>query len=314
MVNRRTFLVNSSLSVIALSMPHSGCARKMQYSLQEPRKPKTAAVVWYSQTGNTERVGRKIADTLEAQGIRTVSAEYRHFNSVELSQVDLIIAGSPVYYYDVPGNFKQWLNKIPDITGKPVSCYVTFGGEGGNQYNTVRTLAGLFVEKGGVPVGLDTFGSMSTYAVTWSLGNRKRILKYSHLPDDTTFSQSEIFTHRCVDRAEKGEAVCIEKEFTFSEQVKGGLSIWASKLLTTNHSVNKDLCIRCMVCVDICPVGAIDPEMGRVDTSACVACLGCINNCPVDAVQMDYLGKKVYGLKTFKKMNGIKNDITIRAF
>jgi ferredoxin len=61
-------------------------------------------------------------------------------------------------------------------------------------------------------------------------------------------------------------------------------------------------------------VGAIDPEMGRVDTSACVACLGCINNCPVDAVQMDYLGKKVYGLKTFKKMNGIKNDITIRAF
>lgn len=83
-----------------------------------------------------------------------------------LKNYDMIIVGSSVYYYDVPENFKKWLGSMPQIKGRPVASYVTFGGTGGNQHNTACTLVELPADKGGVPVGMNAFGNMSTFALT----------------------------------------------------------------------------------------------------------------------------------------------------
>jgi flavodoxin len=151
-------------------------------------------VICYSQTGHTERIGRVIGHEWRKAGLEVKMAEYRNLAKTSLSDYDLIMIGSPVYYMDVPVNLEQWLTDIPRIDGVPVSAFVTFGGSGDGQHNTACRLLDLMADKGGIPVGMETFGNMSTFAPTWSLGNEKRILSYRDLPNDATYSQARRFS------------------------------------------------------------------------------------------------------------------------
>ncbi len=305
METRRTFLKKSSLTLVATQVPLTGCSKSIAYGNPLKVRPKTAAVVWYSQTGNTERTGRLIAKTLEKQGIQTESGDYRSFQKATLGTVDIVIAGSPVYYYDVPSNFQRWLNTIPHLNGASVASYVTFGGEGGNQYNTSRTLAELLADKGGVPVGAAEFGNMSTFAITWSSGNAKRVLKYKNKPDTISFDAVRNYTAQVLSRIRGGNQFDIDKEFDFREMIKSGPSIWGTKLFINEHRIDKEKCIECGTCLEKCPVGAISLDSGSVDQDTCIACLGCVNNCPAKAVDMAFLRKKVYGFNDFLKQHAI---------
>ncbi len=305
MESRRTFLKKGSLSLIAIQIPFAGCSKRFEYGNPQKIKPKTAAILWYSQTGHTERAGRLIAKTLENNGIRTSCSDYRNFDKEALGNYDIVIAGSPVYYYDVPSNFKDWLKTIPNLNNASVASFVTFGGEGGNQYNTSRTLAGLLVERGGIPVGAAEFGNMSTFAITWSTGNVKRILKYQDKPDNDTFNVIRSYTTQIVERIKDSISFDIDKKFDYRDMIKSAPSIWSTKLLINQHQIDKTRCISCGTCMDKCPVDAIDIDKGTVDNDKCIVCLGCVNNCPTQSVDMEFIGKKVYGFNDFLKRNEI---------
>lgn len=305
MGNRRSFLIKGSLSLMAMQFPFVGCSRNIVYGSPKIKAPKTAAVFWYSQTGNTERTGKLIAKTLEKDGIKATYSDYRNFDKSTLNNYDLIVAGSPVYYYDVPSNFKNWLRQIPKITDASVASFVTFGGEGGNQHNTSREIAGLLSEKGGIPVGTAEFGNMSTFAITWSTGNINRILKYKDRPNEKSFNTIRQYASLILDRIRRGHSADIEKDFDLRDMIKNGPSIWGTKVCINRHRIDKTKCIECGVCTDKCPVGAIDIDEGLVDDDLCVACLGCVNNCPTGAVDMAFLNKKVYGFNMFLKRQKI---------
>jgi ferredoxin/flavodoxin len=305
--NRRTFLKKGSLALLALSTSTS----LFPVSLRAGTKmtvtdPKTAAVIWYSQTGNSERTGRLIAETFTKKGLNVTASDYRNFDPKSVGAYDLIVAGSPVYYYDVPENFKLWLKSLPAITGRPFASYVTFGGPGGNQHNTVCTLADLLAEKGGVPVGMETFGNMSTFAITWSYGNEARVLEYKHLPDEIAYDRMRAYAGLILDRVRQGQGIEIDKDCDFRELIKSSPSIWATKLFISDHTIDGSKCIRCGTCLKKCPVDAIDLDNNRVDTDACIACLGCVNNCPAGAVHMEFMGKEVYGYYDFLERNKLE--------
>lgn len=293
---------------MAISLPITGltgCTTQQNQKSFKPLKPKSALVFWYSQTGNTARTGKVIAQELEARGLAVDMGEYRQIDKATLNRYDLIVAGSPVYYYDVPENFQTWLRTIPEITGIPVASYVTFGGEGGNTHNTACTLLELLHSKGGVPVGLNAFGNMSAFALTWSYGNVERILKYSHLPNQDTFSEMRQYTVSILSRMETGKPVDIDREVDFRELIKTNPSIWLTKLFIGKHEIDEQQCTGCETCLDKCPVDAIDLPNYQVDTNRCIACLGCVNNCPEGAVDMEFMGKKVYGYYEFLERNHI---------
>lgn len=50
--------------------------------------------------------------------------------------------------------------------------------------------------------------------------------------------------------------------------------------------IDKDTCIGCGACVDVCPVNALSMEDGKAvcDESACIDCGACIATCPVQAI------------------------------
>jgi ferredoxin/flavodoxin len=308
MENRRAFIKKCVLGYAAITTAGwTSCSNSKRASIpMKDTAPKKVLVIWYSQTGHTERIGRVIGHEWQKAGLGVEMAEYRNLDKTSLSQFDLIMIGSPVYYMDVPVNLEQWLTDIPRIDGVPVSAFVTFGGSGDGQHNTACRLLDLMADKGGIPVGMETFGNMSTFAPTWSLGNEKRILSYRDLPNDATYSQARRFSAVVLKNINSGLSIDVDEEFGMDRLMKIFPQIWFTKLMISSHRIDKETCIKCGICMDKCPVGAIDLEKQDIDESRCVACLGCINNCPVNAVKMNFLGKPVYGFNEFLQRNQIQ--------
>jgi len=50
--------------------------------------------------------------------------------------------------------------------------------------------------------------------------------------------------------------------------------------------IDKETCIGCGACVDVCPVSALSMEDGKAvcDEGTCIDCGACIGTCPVSAI------------------------------
>jgi len=265
-----------------------------------------ALVCWYSQTGHTKRYGKLIAKVFEDSGVGVDALAMGDVDPADIGRYDIVVAGTPVFYYDVPENVREWVASIKSLNGTSVASFATFGGDGGNQHNTAVELLRWLAKKGGVPVGTATFGNMSSYAPTWSLGNERRILKFSHLPEGATYERVREFAREILKNADDEVEIRVRKKLDINELFKYLPMIWFSKLITGTHTIDEMLCTECGICVKGCPVGAIDLSRFSVNTKRCIACMGCVNNCPAGAVDMKFMGKKVYGFREFLKRNEIK--------
>ncbi len=65
-----------------------------------------ALILYYSRTGNTEKMANVIADAIKSSGKVEVEINY-HVNPKELSAFDAIIVGAPTYNHDMPVDFKN---------------------------------------------------------------------------------------------------------------------------------------------------------------------------------------------------------------
>jgi ferredoxin/flavodoxin len=278
-------------------------AREMR--VMKTTRPENALVLWFSQTGHTERIGRILAGRWRKAGLKVTASDIRGFDINTIASFDLIAAGSPVFYYEPPEMLTSALEKIPAITGTPVAAYSTFGGPGNNQHNTAFRLLDLLSRKGGVPAGLDTFGNMSTFAPTWSSGRTARILKYGHLPNDGTYEKARLFAASVLSQVATGREKKIDSECTIDQVMSHMGTMWWTRKFINEHTIEYKKCILCGICVDKCPAGAIDLGKYSINSRACVACMGCVNNCPTGAHNMVFMGSKVYGFREFLKRNNI---------
>jgi ferredoxin len=50
--------------------------------------------------------------------------------------------------------------------------------------------------------------------------------------------------------------------------------------------IDKETCIGCGACVDVCPVTALSMEDGKAvcDADTCIDCGACISTCPTQAI------------------------------
>lgn len=303
---RRSFLKKSALLALAAPALADGCAHlEQRYAGLRTANPRKAAVLWYSQTGHTGGMGRLMAHTLRRDGLEVVESDYRRFDASSIAGFDFIIMGSPVYYYRVPENLRNWISSLPRIDGVPAAAYVTFGGAGGNQHNTAYELLECLADRGAIPVRLGAFAHMSAFALTWSSGREARVLRYRDLPDETTFDRARSFARDALATVRSRGQVRIEPEFSVYQTLKHLDLPWWTKLLSGKHAINREKCIQCGNCEAVCPVAAVSYQDYQVERGRCIFCLGCVNNCPAGAMEMTYTGSEVYGYREFLRRNNI---------
>jgi len=304
METRRNFIKKSAIICAALSLPlpWAVTGRAAERELKT-RDPKRALVLCYSQSGFSARYGKLIACLLKDQGLTVETADMRRFDPKRLTNYDLILVGSPVFYYDIPENVVDWLSSAPKLTGIPVAAFVSFGGPEGNQHNALCHALHLLAEKEAVPVGMEAFRSIPAYPTpNWDSANQRAA---EHLPDEATYNRVREFTRQILERVRQGQSLAYSSEIATREFVRMLPLVWLNKKAISKHTVDAAKCIGCRTCVKMCPVGAIHPERQFVDRDKCIACFGCLNNCPADAVVIEYRGKRLYGFPEYLKRRKI---------
>lgn len=304
METRRDFIKKSAIVGAALCLPVSLTREsRADYTDLKTRTPKKALILWYSQTGQTRRYARLMGCILKAKNLTIGDSEIREFDKKRLPDYDLIIIGTPVFYYDTPFNVSEWLETIPSIKGIPVAAFVSFGGPEGNQHNASCHILKLLAKKGGVPVGRNAFRNIATYPTpNW---NNNTQISGQHLPNAATFDQVRRFTADMLERINCGETISIGYELAMREGLRALPLVWMNKKAINKHTVDAQKCIGCGTCVRKCPTKAINPFKQIVDRDKCLACFGCLNNCPADAVVMEYRGERLYGFPEYLKRNKI---------
>lgn len=304
METRRNFIKKSAIVCAALSLPLPWAANGQTIHRElKTRDPKRALVLCYSQSGFSARYGKLIACLLNDQRLTADLADMRRFDPKRLTDYDLILVGSPVFYYDIPANVVDWLSSAPKLTGIPVAAFVSFGGPEGNQHNALCHALHLLAEKEAVPVGMEAFRSIAAYPTpNWDSANQRA---GEHLPDEATYNRVREFTKQILERVKQGQTLAYSSEIASREIVRMLPLVWLNKKAIGKHTVDAAKCIGCRTCVKMCPVDAIHPEKQFVDHDKCLACFGCLNNCPADAVVMEYRGKRLYGFPEYLKRRKI---------
>jgi ferredoxin/flavodoxin len=304
METRRNFIKKSAIVGAALCLPVSLTREsRADYPDLKTRNPKKVLILWYSQTGHTHRYARLIGCILKGKDLTVDEREIQEINKNILPDYDLIIIGTPVFYYDTPSNISEWLKTIPSIKGIPVATFVSFGGPEDNQHNASCHILKLLANKGGVPVGREAFRNIPTYPTPkW---NNSQQISGQHLPNAATFDRVRRFTADMLERITRGETISIGYELAMREGLRALPLVWLNKKAISKHTVDAQKCIGCGTCVRKCPTKAINPFKQIVDRDRCLACFGCLNNCPADAVVMEYRGERLYGFPEYLKRNKI---------
>lgn len=90
-------------------------------------------IVYYSQTGNTEKMARAVEEG--AKSVVGVNVELKYFARTEdLAEADAIILGMPTYYHDMSIDMKHLLEAVAkeeiDLKGKVGAAFGSYGWSG----------------------------------------------------------------------------------------------------------------------------------------------------------------------------------------
>jgi len=130
-------------------------------------------VIYYSQTGKTERAAKKLVDILKSRGAEVKQAriepeEEKDYNTnitearkgvaarikptlTDVSVYDLVCVGTPVWSSSPAPPVNGYLATCSGLKGKKAACFATHGG--GNARSTLEKLRAKLEEKGAKVIG-----------------------------------------------------------------------------------------------------------------------------------------------------------------
>jgi len=90
-------------------------------------------ILYYSQTGNTEKMARAVEEG--AKSVAGVNVELKYFARPEdLAEVDAIILGMPTYHHDIGMEMKRFLEEVAvkgiNLKGKIGAAFGSYGWSG----------------------------------------------------------------------------------------------------------------------------------------------------------------------------------------
>ena len=83
-------------------------------------------IIYYSQTGNTQKIARQIRDGMREAGQDVTLKFLKYVDYGELADYDMIGFGSPVWY-EMPPNFRRFVEEMPNLEGKLAFSFITHG-------------------------------------------------------------------------------------------------------------------------------------------------------------------------------------------
>jgi flavorubredoxin len=108
---------------------------------------KKILVLYYSRTGNTEKMAKAVAEGTQINDNIEVELNF-HVELEELSTFDAIIVGAPTYYHEMPVDFKRLFEEVAaqgiSLKGKIGAAFGSYGWSGEAPKNILEIMKNKF--------------------------------------------------------------------------------------------------------------------------------------------------------------------------
>lgn len=225
---------------------------------------KRLVVVYFSPTHTSQKVVRAIAKGTAIKEILEVDMTIEQEEPLLILEGDLVIIGGPVYISRLPKVATERFRMIKG-GGQPVVCVAVYGN---NTFgDALIELADLMEQSGLQPIAGAGFIGEHSYANDhWHIADGRPNM------DDLLIAKE--FGQKIMDRLSERS----QRRLT----LPGKVPTEAAPVMPVIATVATDECTGCHICVEVCPVGAID-EQFICDGQRCIKCCACIKDCPEKA-------------------------------
>lgn len=189
------------------------------------------------------------------------------------SRNDTLLLAVPVYMGRVPEIIHDWLARMrADKT--PTVCLVVYGNRAYEdallELSDIAAGCGCDVIAGGAYIGEHSFSAAEAPVAEGR-------------PDENDLRHAAAFGKAIRNKLENEDG-----EDDAAPALPGVAPYRGStKLWDVDFIEITDACTNCLVCVDVCPAGAIDrSDVRATDIVKCVTCCACIKKCPASARRM----------------------------
>ncbi len=245
-----------------------------------------SVIVYFSQTGNTEKVARAIATGIKSTNNSCTLTTLKEVILKKLRDYDLIGIGTPVFYFQEPCNVRNFIARLSFLKDKLSFVFCTHGGQ---DANTLARMAKGLKERGLLVLGgLSTRGydSFQPYVeFDYSKGH----------PDEKDLKEAEEFGQKMVKNyglVKEKNQLDILPEFKFRFSLLHLASLWLTEKRVNRHlpkiEVDRENCTKCGKCAEICPSEAIELNPYPVRKGDCIRCYYCEKVCPQGAIVVNW--------------------------
>ncbi len=247
-------------------------------------------LVYFSQTGNTQKVAEAISETLAGRLGQCALLQLEQTDPSALDRYLLLGLGCPAFYFREPLNVERFIQEMPAPSPrpKPIFFFVTHGGTPGAILWRLKRLArerNLFTLGLFSCLGVDSFPPFADLNPPIAFGH----------PDDRDLASARSFAEemavrasayyrgeRLKEKAFEGSPAAPLLSFLFSRRHLQSLERCG---LLPGKRVDPGRCLRCRLCLEACPQGIISmPEYPVISKEGCIYCYHCYHICPQQAI------------------------------
>ena len=245
-------------------------------------------VLYYSQSGNTEKVAKAIqSGIISATGQCDIAfLDLKQTKVSSLLDYDLIGIGAPAFGFLEPGNVATFLKRLKRLTplaGKDSFIFTTHAGHPGNIFPSMEGK----LKRAGLRL-LGGFGCDGQYF----LPHRITPWFTDGHPDQTDLKQAADFGREMADKKEqldKGKAVPLAHFPWLRGGIYRDIAILGKESAKIRFTFDREQCAypKCRLCVDKCPMDCINLDTDPVvvyQGRGCIDCSFCEQVCPTGAV------------------------------
>jgi flavodoxin/Fe-S-cluster-containing hydrogenase component 2 len=246
-------------------------------------------VIYFSQTGNTEKVARAIETGIKQFTGHCDIVKIKDANPRKLYEYDLIGLGSPIMHFEEPGNVRAFIKDMRFVGGKHFFVFNTHGTHPEYYFPSIYP---RLKQRGVTIIGMrDWYGDCPF--------NVQPYPTFGH-PDEIDLKEARDFGREMVERSRRiaaGEINLIqppppEPEMTqhqVEEMLKpkhlGKEEVAYGFRAMMEYVKEKCTYPECRLCMDNCPMDGIDLSVKPpIVGTPCISCAFCEKICPTGAI------------------------------
>ena len=240
--------------------------------------------IYFSATGTSKKVALAISQSIATEFV-VEDITFQSLQNTTYATNDLLCVAVPVYGGGVA---PVALKRLEVIRGNntPAVVVVVYGNR--NFERAAVQMSDFLAERGFITIAVAAFVGEHSYSTEQypiavgrpAEGDINDAKHFGQLVKEKLARGIESVDVSALQCPDSGE----ENVKAFVEFVKGYQAEQAKNPIKLLPITDEDRCVMCGVCVDVCPMEAIDREnVSVVDSTLCIKCCACVKECPKEA-------------------------------